>query len=46
MAVLNCNIPSSLLEELTRTAEGILTEVSRGMDKWLWFVEAHSQAAN
>jgi starvation-inducible DNA-binding protein len=24
----------------------LFTEVSRGMDKWLWFVEAHSQAAN
>ncbi len=23
----------------------LLTEVSRGIDKWLWFVEAHSQAA-
>ncbi len=23
----------------------LFTEVSRGMDKWLWFVEAHSQAA-
>jgi len=22
----------------------IFTEISRGMDKWLWFVEAHSQA--
>jgi len=21
----------------------ILTEVSRGIDKWLWFVEAHQQ---
>jgi starvation-inducible DNA-binding protein len=24
----------------------IFTEVSRGIDKWLWFVEAHAQAAN
>ena len=24
----------------------IFTEVSRGIDKWLWFVEAHSQAEN
>jgi starvation-inducible DNA-binding protein len=24
----------------------IFTEISRGIDKWLWFVEAHSQAAN
>src|SRR6266436_10320934 len=23
----------------------IFTEISRGMDKWLWFVEAHSQAS-
>ncbi len=23
----------------------IFTEISRGVDKWLWFVEAHSQAA-
>ncbi len=23
----------------------LMTEVSRGLDKWLWFVEAHSQAA-
>jgi len=22
----------------------IFTEVSRGIDKWLWFVEAHTQA--
>jgi starvation-inducible DNA-binding protein len=22
----------------------ILTEISRGVDKWLWFVEAHQQA--
>ena len=22
----------------------LLTEVSRGIDKWLWFVEAHQQA--
>jgi starvation-inducible DNA-binding protein len=21
----------------------ILTEISRGVDKWLWFVEAHQQ---
>lgn len=24
----------------------LFTEVSRGIDKWLWFVEAHSQATN
>ena len=23
----------------------IFTEISRGIDKWVWFVEAHSQAA-
>jgi len=23
----------------------ILTEISRGVDKWLWFVEAHQQGA-
>ena len=23
----------------------LFTEISRGIDKWLWFVEAHSQAA-
>ncbi len=23
----------------------IFTEVSRGIDKWLWFVEAHTQAS-
>ena len=23
----------------------LLTEVSRGVDKWLWFVEAHQQGA-
>jgi starvation-inducible DNA-binding protein len=23
----------------------IFTEISRGIDKWLWFVEAHAQAA-
>jgi starvation-inducible DNA-binding protein len=22
----------------------LFTEVSRGIDKWLWFVEAHAQA--
>jgi starvation-inducible DNA-binding protein len=24
----------------------ILTEISRGIDKWLWFVEAHQQASD
>ncbi len=24
----------------------LLTEISRGIDKWLWFVEAHQQAEN
>jgi starvation-inducible DNA-binding protein len=23
---------------------GLFTEISRGVDKWLWFVEAHHQA--
>ena len=23
----------------------LFTEISRGTDKWLWFVEAHSRAA-
>ena len=31
------------LEDLD-TAD-LFTEVSRGVDKWLWFVEAHAQAA-
>jgi starvation-inducible DNA-binding protein len=32
-------------EELNDTATAdLFTEVSRGIDKWLWFVEAHSQA--
>ena len=26
------------------TAE-MFTEISRGIDKWVWFVEAHSQAS-
>ena len=33
-------------EELNDAATAdLFTEVSRGIDKWLWFVEAHSQAA-
>ncbi len=24
----------------------LFTEISRGIDKWLWFVEAHAQAGN
>ena len=24
-------------------SQDILTEISRGVDKWLWFVEAHLQ---
>jgi starvation-inducible DNA-binding protein len=24
----------------------IFTEISRGVDKWLWIVEAHTQAPN
>ena len=29
----------------TQTPADIFTDVSRGIDKWLWFVEAHGQAA-
>src|SRR5437870_2373035 len=36
------------IEELTALADAdsadILTEISRGVDQWLWFVEAHAQA--
>ena len=33
-------------EELDNAATtDLFTEVSRGIDKWLWFVEAHGQAA-
>ena len=28
----------------TRTRADLFTEISRGTDKWLWFVEAHLQA--
>ena len=28
-----------------KDSSDIFTEVSRGIDKWLWFVEAHSQAS-
>ncbi len=28
-----------------RASSDICTEISRGIDKWLWFVEAHVQAA-
>ena len=30
--------------EAADTAD-LFTEISRGIDKWLWFVEDHSQAA-
>jgi len=37
------------IEEMTDLDDAgsadILTEVSRGIDKWLWFVEAHQQGA-
>jgi starvation-inducible DNA-binding protein len=36
------------IEEMNELADAdsadILTEISRGIDKWLWFVEAHSQS--
>ncbi|MGQ0713689.1 MAG: DNA starvation/stationary phase protection protein Dps [Gemmatimonadaceae bacterium] len=28
-----------------KTSADLLTEISRGIDKWLWFVEAHEQGA-
>ena len=35
------------IEEMTELEDAdsadILTEISRGVDKWLWFVEAHQQ---
>jgi starvation-inducible DNA-binding protein len=38
------------IEELTALADAdsvdILTEISRGVDQWLWFVEAHAQSAS
>jgi starvation-inducible DNA-binding protein len=37
------------IEELNELQDAgsadILTEISRGVDKWLWFVEAHQQGA-
>ena len=37
------------IEEMTELEDAgsadILTEISRGIDKWLWFVEAHHQSA-
>jgi starvation-inducible DNA-binding protein len=33
------------MDELEDAASAdILTEIARGVDKWLWFVEAHQQA--
>ena len=36
------------IQEMTELEDAgsadILTEISRGIDKWLWFVEAHQQA--
>ena len=36
------------IEEATKLADldtaDVFTEVSRGIDKWLWFVEAHAQS--
>ena len=34
------------LEAFSDGVLAIITEVSRGIDNWLWFVEAHSQASN
>jgi len=28
-----------------RDSADICTEISRGVDKWLWFVEAHAEGA-
>lgn len=47
LATFGREVRSSVLQtdELEDADTGdILTEVSRGIDKWLWFVEAHSQA--
>lgn len=37
------------IEEANKLADSdtadVFTEVSRGIDKWLWFVEAHAQSA-
>jgi starvation-inducible DNA-binding protein len=39
----------SSIQEATELGDAgtadLFTEISRGIDKWLWFVEAHSQAA-
>ena len=48
LAVFGHEVRSSINEaddlEDADTAD-LFTEVSRGIDKWLWFVEAHAQAA-
>ena len=33
------------MNELEDAGSDILTEISRGVDQWLWFVEAHQQGA-
>jgi hypothetical protein len=31
-------------KETSKTQFTLFTEISRGIDKWLWFAESHSQA--
>lgn len=42
-----CPISDPGIDEMTELHDAdsadILTEISRGVDKWLWFVEAHQQ---
>jgi starvation-inducible DNA-binding protein len=42
----NARVGIEEMNELEDAASAdILTEISRGVDKWLWFVEAHQQGA-